>query len=210
MYVFANSLSELPEDVRALRQKTVSKESHAGQKTMTLESATPRRLNSANDLSGSDLNRWDIKVHKYETKGEVKASFFGLISSEAKILEAGLVQEAKRFLIKETGKGRLVEFGVSVRLWVAISKKDLDVELTVPNIAASAQLGNSQAKIGLSVAGYVGPLGKLLPSPESLDVENFSSYTESFNAIQALVFGEQGLENLSPVMLGFQEGPKGN
>ncbi len=130
----------------------------------------------------------------------------GLFSSKAKTSQFGIVQEAKRYCINETDTGERVEFGTAVRLAVAVLDTAFDAKLaTLPNIAATAQLGSIKARIALSVDGYVGPLGELLPAPDSLNVENLGVYTAAFKAIQALVFGAAGLNYIAPTLLGYNE-----
>ncbi|MEP5624766.1 MAG: hypothetical protein ABJP82_19535, partial [Hyphomicrobiales bacterium] len=114
--------------------------------------------------------------------------------------------EAKRFCILSTSKNRRVEYGTAVRLSVVIIGKKLDVALTLPNIAATAQISNLQARISLSVDGYVGPLGNLLPAPAKLNVENLEVYTSAFKSIQEIVFGPEGSTFIAPTLLGYDAG----
>jgi len=159
----------------------------------------------ATSMSEVILDRWDVQLHQYTTKVAVEASGLArLFSSTATVSHCGLIQEAKRFCIRTTeDKSRRVEFGTAVRLSVLVLSADFKGSLTLPNIAAEAQLNGLLARIALSVDGYVGPLGELLPAPDNLNVENLAAYTVAFKAIQALVFGTAGLGYITPTLLGY-------
>lgn len=152
------------------------------------------------------LDRWDIQSHQYTTQADVEKSILGrLITAKAEASGYGIVQEAKRFCNKTTADGYRYEMGTAVRLSVAVLSTAFDASLTLPNIAAKAQLTDLRARIALSVDGYVGPLGELLPAPDNLNVENLSLYTTAFKEIQTLVFGEEGKDFISPTVLGYEK-----
>ena len=152
------------------------------------------------------LNRWDIKTHTYRIEAEGSVGFLtGLFSGTNKTVSAGVVHETKRYQMRRTATKRLVEFGASVRLLVATTDSDSELELTIPNLAARAQLGMSEARIAVSVVGYSGALGELLPSPENLNVENLSVFMQAAKAIQARVFGPSGAVHLAPTVLSYHE-----
>jgi hypothetical protein len=204
----------MPEGVRKLaiafgarppasRAPAVAQELGAIDRGETHGGAAPQPPSAAGML----LDRWDVQSHQYSNQAEVQMSLLaGLFSSKAKTSQFGIVQEAKRYCINETDTGERVEFGTAVRLAVAVLDTAFDAKLaTLPNIAATAQLGSIKARIALSVDGYVGPLGELLPAPDSLNVENLGVYTAAFKAIQALVFGAAGLNYIAPTLLGYNE-----
>ncbi len=64
-------------------------------------------------------------------------------------MEAGVTQEAKRYRVERTATGRDVEIGVGVRLVVATADLQIDTDLSIPNLAAAAQLGRADTKVGL-------------------------------------------------------------
>jgi len=204
MFIAADAMAySLPKDVRALhvtsavpQAKIDRGETHGGK----VEESP------AISMSGLTLDRWDVQSHQYTTKLAVEASILGrLFSSSAKVSSYGLVQEAKRFCIRTTETSRRVEYGTAVRLSVVVLATDFDASLTLPNIAAKAQLSDIHARIALSVDGYTGPLGELLPAPDNLNVENLAVYTAAFKAIQAQVFGAAGLNYNSPTLLGYDD-----
>lgn len=204
MFIAVDGLSkDLPEDVQKLAPPAKSG-SGAGPDFGQLEGAV---LGQGAEPGGAELDRWDVQSHQYSTKADVETSILGrLLSGNAKASHYGLVQEAKRFCIQTTENGRRVEFGTAVRLSVVVLSADFNLSLTLPNIAAKTQISNMQARISLSVDGYVGPLGELLPAPDNLNVENLNVYTSAFKSIQSIVFGEQGLGFISPTLLGYDSG----
>ena len=158
-------------------------------------------------LSGSEsLNRWDIQSHQYKQSSQIEASILSsLFSGSGKIAKFGVVQEAKRFRTDESENGHEVEIGTAVRLAAVLETKEFEASLTIPNFAAKAQLSNARARISLSVVGYTGSLGKFLPAPDDLNVENLSIYLEAFKSIQAEVFSENRMNHISPTSLGYYD-----
>lgn len=157
-------------------------------------------------IGGDGLDRWDVQSHQYTAKAAVEASYLvRLFSSKTQISSYGLIQEAKRYCIRNTKIGRRFELGTSVRLSVVVFSTNFDVALTLPNIAAKAQLTDLRARIALSVDGYTGPLGELLPAPDNLNVENLAVYLNAFKTIQSQVFGSSGLRYNTPTMLGYYD-----
>jgi hypothetical protein len=108
-----------------------------------------------------------------------------------------------RYRLDKTDTARAVVIGVSVRLSVATTAFRAEFDLSIPNLAAQAQLGMSEARIGISVVGYFGPVGDLLPATEDLNVENFSVFTNAEKEIQKRVFGLDGVNFLAPALLSF-------
>lgn len=156
------------------------------------------------------LDRWDVKTHTYKDKVAGKVGFLaGLFSGASERVAAGVVHEAKRYRLEKTRKGRVVEIGVSVRLSVATTAFNANFDLSIPNLAAQAQLGMSEARIGISVVGFFGPVGDLLPAPEDLNVENFSIFTNAAKLIQKRVFGPDGVNFMAPTLLSFEESTEG-
>jgi hypothetical protein len=152
------------------------------------------------------LDRWDVKTHIYKQEMAGKVGFLaGLFSGSAKNVTAGVLHEAKRYRVEKTDTGRNVEYGVSVRLTVATTDFDAEFDLSIPNLAAQAQLGKTEAKIGISVVGFYGPIGDILPAPEDLNVENFSVFTNAAKEIQRRIFGPDGVNYLSPTLLSFDD-----
>lgn len=153
------------------------------------------------------LDRWDVKTHKYKNQVEGKINILSsLFSGATKSVVAGIVHEVKRYRLDELETGQKYEVGVAIRLLVATTQFSTDFELSIPNLAAQAQLGMSEARIGISVVGFHGAIGDLLPAPEDLNVENFSTFTNAAREIQARVFGPEGVDFITPTILSYWEG----
>lgn len=153
---------------------------------------------------GTVLDRWDVETHIYKGEAVSNVGFFAkLFGAKAQAVKAGVTQEAKSYRIDTNDKGRQIEVGAAVRLAVATSSMKAEFELSVPNLAAAAQLGLTEAKIGIYVVGYAGPIGDILPAPKDLNVENFGDFTAAFAKIQARVFSPEYTQYISPTLLGY-------
>src|SRR5262249_21799316 len=97
------------------------------------------------------------------------------------------------------------QLGVAVRIFAATTDWQAGIQLTLPNLAADAQLYARDARVALEVVGYSGPLGSLLPAPERLDVESLVAYLVAFQNVQASVFSEFGLLYLTPTLISYEE-----
>lgn len=157
------------------------------------------------------LDRWSVQAHVYSSEIAAKLTILaGLFGGSGKRAKAGATHEAKRYRVEVTDAGREVHVGVAVRLAVATTEWEVEAELSVPNIAAAAQLNAKvgDAKIGIDVIGYSGPLGKALPAPRQLDVTTLATYLSAFSAIQAQMFGPRGMAYLTPTALSYDD-PEG-
>ncbi|MEZ5944391.1 MAG: hypothetical protein R3C18_23635 [Planctomycetaceae bacterium] len=206
-----SSEGQVPEDVLELAQE--QKDSSSGLDASAgvgLETVPGTRslAPGPNSVSPSQLDHWDVQTHQYRDDVAGSIGIFGaLFSGKGKTVNAGVIQEAKRFCIRKTKEGRRVEFGVSVRLSVASHLASAEFSLSIPNIAASAQLESGDARIGLTVLGFNGPIGDMLPAPDDLNVTNYAKFTEAFQKIQAHVLGTAGENYLAPTFLGYSEAP---
>jgi len=152
------------------------------------------------------LDRWNIVTHQYRQEIAAETNFLAnLFKGTGKKIKAGVTQEAKQYRIEKTGNNREVEVGVAVRLAVAASNFNLDIELSVPNLAAASQLQMADTRIGIYVMGFGGPIGDIMPAPSELNVEKFNGYMEAFAAIQRRVFDIQNAHFLSPTVLGYAD-----
>jgi hypothetical protein len=154
------------------------------------------------------LENWTVQAHAYSTDVAGKVGLLGrLFSGETRVANAGVVHEAKRFTVQRTSQDRFTEFGVSVRILAATTDWDSKLQLTLPNLAADAQLNHRDTRVAIEVVGYSGPLGSVLPAPERLDVASLAVYLDAFKSIQAAVFGEAGLAYLTPALLTYDDSP---
>lgn len=152
------------------------------------------------------LDQHFVSTVAYTRDSAGKASFFAsLFRAEAKNKQVGVIQEAKSFTVVRVGD-QDVEMGVAVRLRVEASSFASDVQVSIPNIAAEAQLNLSRAEMEISVRGYSAPLGDLLPVPTAVDVTSYAAYLDAFSAIQARIFSSEGQAHFFPVALGLHLG----
>jgi hypothetical protein len=169
---------------------------------------TPQRGGPAESVRPAQLERWAIQAREYTAGGTGKVSLFGrLFGGHADMVKAGVVHEAKRFTLVRDTYGNQAELGVAVRIVAGTSEWQASVQLTLPNVAADAQLHSRDARVSMEVVGYAGALGALLPAPQRLDVSSLAEYLSAFRSIQAEVFGERGLACLAPTLLGYEAAP---
>ncbi len=202
--------TEIPTDVRdAAKRFAAETAQRAGPDQGVTQSGpdmggTESGIGDAPGGAGAVLDRWDIQAHQYKTEAEIKGGMLaGLFSGRTKLVKSGVVQEAKRFYVSQTDDNNRVEFGTAVRLLVATNGTEAEVKLTIPNIAAGAQLSQFEARIALSVVGFTGPLGDMLPAPGELNVETLPDYLDAFRKIQSYVFGRDAAGHLAPTLLGY-------
>lgn len=173
-----------------------------------------RKLAESLELAEPDsekpvLNQHHVSSVAFTIDASGKASFFAsLFSGETEMQRVGVVQEAKSFAVVQKD-GKEVEVGVAVRLQVKADKFSASAQVTIPNITAEAQLGLSRADMEISVRGFSGPLGKLLPAPKSVDITSYTEYLDAFREIQAHVFSDASRQHFSPVVLGAYKPPTG-
>ena len=152
------------------------------------------------------LERWLVEARAYQNQGAANVGILGrLFSGEAKAVNGGVIHNARRFSVVPAPGGRLTEVGVSVRLSVATTSYDAKLSLTLPKLAAKAELSNWDTRIGITVVGYSGFLGDLLPAPKRLDVDTCIQYVEAFKQIQQLIFSEEGSNWIAPTILSYDE-----
>lgn len=163
----------------------------------------------AQAVTAPKLNQHLISCTAFTRDAKGEASFFSaLFKQEAKLKQVGVVQEAKAFTVREVN-GVETEVGVAVRLQVEASEFSSDTHVSIPNIAAEAQLGMSRAQMEISVRGFAGPLGDLLPAPESVNLTSYAQYLEAFQKIQKHVFSKESQGEVTPVVLGQHRPPAG-
>jgi hypothetical protein len=146
-------------------------------------------------------------VYTKEVAADIKI-LTGLFGIKGKHASAGVVHEAKRYRNERTEEGTTCEIGVAVRLIAATTKWEVEADISIPNIAAAVNL-NAQvgdARIGIEVTGYAGPLGDLLPAPSRLDVSTLVDYMSAFQKVQRQVFGEAGMPFLTPALINWDDG----
>jgi len=150
------------------------------------------------------LDHWSVQAHTYTENEAAKVGLLGgLFGGSGKHAKAGAIHEAKRWSVVEHN-GVTQQVGVAVRLAAATSDWEGNFDLTLPNIAASASLEHKDARVGMDVVGYNGPLGSMLPAPKQLDVTTLADYLTAFDKIQSMVFGDAGLQFLAPTVISYE------
>jgi hypothetical protein len=163
----------------------------------------------AGQSTAPKLDHWTVKAHVYtkDVAADIKI-LTGLFGIKGTHVSAGVVHEAKRYRIERTDDGTLCEIGVAVRLIAATTQWEVNADISIPNIAAAVNLNAKvgDARIGIEVTGYAGPLGDLLPAPSKLDVSTLVDYVSAFQKVQRQVFGEAGLPFLTPALINWDDG----
>jgi hypothetical protein len=154
------------------------------------------------------LDHWTVRAHVYtkDVAADIKI-LTGLFGIKGTHVSAGVVHEAKRYRSERTNEGTPVEVGVAVRLIAATTQWEVEADISIPNIAAAVNLNAKvgDARIGIEVTGYAGPLGDLLPAPSKLDVSTLVDYISAFQKVQRQVFGEAGLPFLTPALINWED-----
>ncbi|NDW46637.1 hypothetical protein [Ruegeria sp. PrR005] len=162
-------------------------------------------LGGENGLQPGDpvaLDQHYVRAVAFTREASGKVSWFNsLFSAQASGKSVGVLQEAKSFMVG-TVDGQQVEIGVAVLLKIEATSFKSEAQVSVANIAAEAQLGLSRAEMEISVRGYTGALGDMLPAPSEVDLTSYTTYLNAFERIQKHVFGPGGAAQYSPVVLG--------
>jgi hypothetical protein len=95
--------------------------------------------------------------------------------------------------------GHTYRYGVAIRALLEIYSLQLDADLTLPVIAAKAQLGAVSASAQLMISGFIGNLAERLPNWSSFDVNSYADYVKAITALQIKVLEEPA--NIRPVLL---------
>lgn len=90
-------------------------------------------------------------------------------------------------------------YGVAIRVLLEIYSEQLDGDLTLPMIAAKAQIGAVSASAQLLLYGYTGDVADTLPSWQSFDVDSYADYLRSISALQKQVLRDT--DHIKPVLL---------
>jgi hypothetical protein len=155
-----------------------------------------------------ELGGWRWQQTEMSSNLALKLGFaVGSVSASAQ--SRTLLAEFSRSASVEVEDG-LAQYGAAARLVVGVTSFEAKGTLTIPVLAAEAQLGRSQASVSLTVNGYVGDgLAELLPTGIlTLNVDTYSSLTTSISEIVKLIGSDR--ENIRPELLWVEaedEGP---
>lgn len=109
-----------------------------------------------------------------------------------------LIHGSARWGDVHDGAGNTYRFGVALRALVIVSAANIDGALTLPVIAAKAQLGLVTATGELLVRGYKGDPGSL-PDLSTFDVDGFNKYRVAVDSLRDKILNDAA--NIQPVLL---------
>ncbi len=208
------TLDDLPDDIiehnDQLRKQSVVVNDTGQLSPKFLEFTNDNPLSQAPIIDGATsakpLENWIVEAQIYKDAAAANVGFFAsLFSMSADTVSAGVIHDAMRFTFERNEHNRKLKVGVSVKLVVATEATNIDFDISLPNLAADAQLNGSNSRIGIYVNGYAGPLADLLPAPSKLDVETAMEYMESFRDIQRRVFSADMHHFIVPVTLAYDD-----
>lgn len=130
-----------------------------------------------------DLTTWQIIDDQLSVDAAAEAGF-GVVSLEGSTQGRVIVRDVS-MSTRRTIDGRECDVGCGLRLVVKVTAAELKGDLTLPVVAAKAQLSLLSASAEMSVKGLADPGAfDKLPSFAQLDVDGFSKYTESADIIR--------------------------
>ncbi len=126
---------------------------------------------------------WDSHVYQLDAHAALELGFtLGSVAVTANTKL--LVMDTVRSATVRRGR-RTQRWGCGYRLEVAVGEVAAEGRLTLPAIAASVEIGSTEASVSLSVKGYTAnDLWDVIPPPRPLDVDTYKTYLEAASAIQ--------------------------
>jgi hypothetical protein len=145
--------------------------------------------------AASELSDWEQQFYSLDANLAAKVGFaLGSVSASAR--QRVLISEFSRSAPCSTEDGLELHYGVALRLIVHVANFEAGANLTLPWVAAQAQVQKAETWSKLSVTGYVGDLGPLLPPIKAFTVDNYIDLMQKVSAIQAKVASDTG--NIRP------------
>ena len=160
-------------------------ESEAGPfKLNAIPAVEPGAVPSANDLSA-----WEWDQHQLDS--DVAAELgFSFATGRAGRQSRTVIAEFSRSRTISTN-GVAARFGIAARLIVKVVGFDANANLTLPFVAAKAQISDLEAYASVRLEGYVGPnASDLFPQFGTFDVENYVRLVDALNKMKAAVGGQ--------------------
>ena len=162
---------------------------------------------SESPVTEADLTSWEIYEELVEYGAAVRMNL-PVAKVDAKLDRQVLVRDVMRYATVRRGD-ESHDYGVAIRLVVTVAAAKIDGELTLPVIAAKAELGMLSASARLRVIGYRNnDIGGMLPDFARLDVGNYGKYTEASDNIRAFIAKNKSF--IFPVLLRTVEKPSSN
>ncbi|MBI2848116.1 MAG: hypothetical protein HYX83_02975 [Chloroflexi bacterium] len=130
------------------------------------------------DLPFSHNQTYDLSITAASMLSlPVVGSISGGLNRRVFVLERAAWQEVPE-------EGVTSFYGYAIRLSITVNKLTADMKLTLPYLAASAEIGHIEAKWMLQVIGLSGPqIDKVSIAPKELSVETFVLATQSLEAL---------------------------
>ncbi|HEU0130435.1 MAG TPA: hypothetical protein VFQ85_05515 [Mycobacteriales bacterium] len=149
-------------------------------------------------MGRDDCRQWSSAIYQYEYHDAVSAGF-AVGSVKTKGDYRLLVLDVARTASVPDGD-RIVTWGFGYRLLVEVENAEAAGSLTLPAIAASVELGRTNATLRLEIKGYTGAdLWKVLPVPRPLNVDTHRDFLAAAEQVQK-AFGDHP-DNAVPVQL---------
>jgi len=144
------------------------------------------------------LNQWDWQQYTLSTDLAAKLGF-AVTGGKSEHNARTVVAEFSRTRVEGDGATRR-RVGVATRLVVQVSGLSASANLSLPVIAAEAQVNRIEATASLQIRGFLGKdLGKLMPSFSAFDVETYVKLLEAMTALKDSISEQE--ERISPVVL---------
>jgi hypothetical protein len=154
--------------------------------------------------AAADLENWQIRDDQLTYDAALKMNL-PIATVDASFSRRVVLRDICRYTERTAGNVVTV-WGVAVRLTVTVWSAKLDGRLTLPMVAAQAQLGMVNTSADLRILGFKNnEVGKLLPKFETLDVGSYGEYTKASDAVVAFISKRES--NIVPVVLKTFEKP---
>ncbi len=149
-------------------------------------------------IAEHDLTSWEIYEDQLSYHGALEMDL-PVAKVDAKLDRRVLIRDVMRYATVDVD-GVEQDYGVAIRLVVTVAAETLDAALTIPIVAANAELGRLSAAARLRVIGFrSNKVGDLLPDFATLDVGNYGKYTASTDAIRGYI--SKNADAIVPVLL---------
>jgi hypothetical protein len=134
-------------------------------------------------LSGKLTAKLGFPIASLDTDNDFRVMLFGVM----------------RYVDEIDENQHTYRFGVAIRVLLEIFGASAKADLTLPVIAAHAELGMVSASAQLLIYGYAGDLATSLPNWQSFDVDSYADYLGKVNELQRKILGDTA--NIRPVLL---------
>ncbi|WP_166870296.1 hypothetical protein [Salinibacterium sp. ZJ450] len=157
------------------------------------------------------LGRWESSETQMSAHAAASLGFIGAGTINAEVKSLVLLRHLLNYKEVE-GELGTERWGVAIRLVILAQSADLEASLTIPQVAARAELNDLQASAILLVHGYehAGLIDKFPDFAffKGLNVESYANYTRASDDIKDFI-GEHP-EGIKPAKLGVQTRPSRN